>query len=156
MNNLLQLTAEEKQSLKELADKLVKLSILYKYAAEVSPQTAPEDIKGLDCSELVEYMFARIGYKVPDGAINQYQASQEVAKPEIEVGDTVYKQKNGTIDHVALVASINPIMLIEANGWEKVYKVVATDFELFSHPRPLASQYAGARRFLLDKIKKIV
>lgn len=146
---LLQLTTPEKHKIHLLCKQL--LGIPYKFGAEVDCSVTPDKIKALDCSEMVEYIYYQLGYKIPDGSYNQYDVSKPVK--EAEVGDLVFKTKKGAINHVGIVMSVKPDLICEADGWSG--KVVLTLLDKFSTPSPKASQYAGLRRLIKEKVKVV-
>lgn len=145
----LQLSDEEKRKIHDLSKQL--LNIPYKFGAEVNLTIEPEKVKQIDCSETIEFIFYKIGYRVPDGSYNQYMASGAVK--ELEVGDLVFKHKKEVINHVGIIVAATPYIVLEADGWQK--KVVFTTFDKFSTPKPTASQYAGARRLVKEKVRTI-
>ena len=149
---LLQLTKDKKKLFQEICKLLVNLP--YKFGAEVDLRLKPEEVKkkglAFDCSELVEYVYYQLGYKVPDGSKNQYNASNPVSI--IETGDLVFKQdKNSkTITHVGMVFDEKNNTVIEAEGWYG--KVIIRLLEDFKKPSK-KNEFAGVRRFDLDFIK---
>lgn len=152
------LTTAQKGILHDLAKKFSVAGLPYIFGAERNPADPPDEIVArrspFDCSELVEYLFRQIGIVVPDGARYQFAASQPVPDGETpEVGDLCFKKKHGEINHVSMVMSIEPTVLVEADGYTG--KVKMTALETFSHPKPTASQYAGMRRFMLDKVEQV-
>jgi hypothetical protein len=150
------LSREEKLKLQGLSARLK--GVKYDFGAEVAPDTSITEIlekqQKIDCSELVELLFNKIGYKVPDGSYNQYRASAPVFENHLEVGDLVFKQKGGAINHVGVIISVNPTLTLEAEGWYG--EVIARPFMEFKNVKSAkASQYAGARRFLKELISDV-
>lgn len=159
------LSDEQKSRIHELAH--VFLGLPYKYGAEVSQKIPPEEIKKLniafDCSELVEYIFAQIGVKVPDGAKYQFTASDFISgEKEAEIGDLVFKRKVlsdikkiedgfSDISHVGIVCAVNPLIILEAEGW--FGRVIIREMEKFT-AMTKNNIYAGLKRFLADKVEK--
>lgn len=149
----LYLKPEQQKLLQQIADILV--GIPYRFGAEVDLKLKPEEIKkrnmAIDCSELVEYIYYQLGYKVPDGSYNQYNASAPV-KDVILVGDLVFKRKvqDNTIGHVGLVINIDPLTVLEAESFFNA--VIKRPLENFKRPTK-NNVFAGVRRFLLDYIK---
>ena len=154
---LLQLSDDQKNSIHAMAKQLCGLP--YKMGAKVSYTMditkLIQDKFYIDCSGLTSFIMGKLGYIIPDGSYCQFDASLPITTTEI--GDLVFKKDHisGNIDHVGMVMSVNPVIIVQADGWAAKMMVDLQDFDSFSHPRPLAAQYAGVRRLLLDKIEKI-
>lgn len=60
-------------------------------------------IKAIDCSELVEWLYAQVGLTVPDGSYNQFKVSKQV-DGELRVGDLGFKWDPEThvVHHVGI------------------------------------------------------
>ncbi|HSW53231.1 MAG TPA: C40 family peptidase [Sulfuricaulis sp.] len=59
--------------------------------------------KGFDCSGLVQYSYARVGVKLPQGTRNLLQVSQPVSRNRLQRGDLVFFTQEGKrSSHVAL------------------------------------------------------
>jgi cell wall-associated NlpC family hydrolase len=146
--NFLYLELDQQEKFVKIANKLV--GIPYKYGAEVNLNSEPEDIKELDCSELVQYLFYKIGVKVPDGSYNQYDASFNIPDNKLEIGDLLFmrSKKNNLISHVGTYLGCGQV--IEANGFYG--RVLKTSIPEFSKETP-NNKFAGFRRFLVNKIK---
>ena len=101
----------------------------YEFGAETNlkdPDTS--HIKALDCSELVEYLFAQIFIIVPDGSANQFKVCRPIVG-EPQIGDLGFKWHPDTheVHHVGIYLKDT---VIEAKG--KKWGVVLTskaDFE---------------------------
>ncbi len=99
-----------------------------------------------DCSELVEWLFARSGNKITDLAASQYNATKPVTGSP-KVGDMVFLRNNPArsngIGHVAILTdklSNGDWRIIEARG--RAYGVVRTTLSYWK----TRSYYAGLRR----------
>lgn len=139
------LTDEQKKKISDTAHSLI--GVKYTFGAELTQNmTFPEIQKiGIDCSELVEYCFARAGVKVPDGAIFQFAKSEFIDENNIQVGDVIFKTKNNITSHVALIVEDN--QLIEAEDWYG--KVIKRSLTEFRKVKPTACQPTGIRRFVV-------
>ena len=153
--SLLTLTQEQELKLQEIATKI--LGKPYRFGFEVNLADPPEKIDSLDCSEASQYLFYQIGLIIPDGSINQYEASEEVKIEEIKIGDLLFTKKQGKVNHVAVVISLTKV--IEASAWDKaVISQGIGSFVRFYAPdpkRPLKSQFAGIRRLVAEKVGKV-
>jgi len=144
MNNL-KLNEIQRQVLIDNAQAL--LGIPYKMGAKATRDIIPADIQHLDCSGLTKYCFDKIAIDIPDGSINQYNASKEIDTVNIDTGDLAFKKTHdtGIIEHVALIVIVNGLInVIEAEAWYG--KVIMRTLELFKTNKPNASQFAGVRR----------
>ncbi|MEM1973290.1 MAG: NlpC/P60 family protein [Thermoplasmata archaeon] len=152
---LLELSKDKKELIKAISD--ILLGLPYKLGAEVDLKKKPEELKKerayFDCSELVEYIFYQIGYKIPDGSYNQYDASYPVSINTIEIGDLVFKRDIDTrkICHSGIIVDegLQPVVL-EAEGWYG--KVLKRSLQSFMKPSS-KTEYAGVRRLILERIK---
>ncbi|MDR1695590.1 MAG: C40 family peptidase [Endomicrobium sp.] len=144
---MLKLLNEQKQKITSIARAFAEAELPYVYGAEVKLNTPPEKIlatrTAFDCSEFIEYLFyqaARI--KVPDGAKYQYEWSSrnKIEDKSAEVGDIVFKQKNGEINHVAIVIEVSgqTILIAEFEGFYK--KAIIRPLSAFRNVKPAASQ----------------
>lgn len=99
----------------------------------------PTHIKALDCSEIVEWLFARIFIDVPDGSYNQYKVSRPVVG-EPWIGDLGFKWHPDTqvIHHVGIYLADNKV--IEAKGAK--WGVIITPREEYEK----STDWAGWRR----------
>jgi len=106
----------EIRELQRIATVLVGLP--YKYGAELNPEVPPERLRSLsiptDCSELVEYMYRRIGYIIPDGSANQYRVC--IPGSVQRHGSLVFRRNSSDkkICHVGMVIDAVENMVIEA------------------------------------------
>lgn len=101
----------------------------YVFGAEVNLLDGnPDNIKEIDCSELIEWMFRRHGITVPDGSYNQAKVSTKIIG-QILVGDLAFKAdpETGAIHHVGVC--LNDKEILEAKG--KNYGVVVTPIQKF-------------------------
>jgi hypothetical protein len=157
--DLLKLSVEHKGIIREIGKQLSMARLPYQYGAELILTRSVEDViqsdTAFDCSELVEYVFYHAGYKVPDGAKYQYAASEAVGDESLEVGDVVFKEKNGIINHVGIIVNEGeaPVVLEAEGFYGRVLMRMFSEFKNVKNPK--ASQYAGARRFLLDKVQAV-
>lgn len=149
---LLKLSPEQKKLIVEISNILVGLP--YKFGAEVDLKLRPEEVKAknlaFDCSELIEYIYYQIGYKVPDGSYNQFNASEYV--DEAQIGDIVFKRDKNTkqINHSGLIVSETEPIVFEAEGWyQKVIKRPLKEFMKST----TKTEFAGIKRFITDQIK---
>jgi cell wall-associated NlpC family hydrolase len=152
---LLTLTQEQELKLQAISAKI--LGKPYRFGIEVNLADPPEKIEGLDCSEMVQYLYYKVGLKVPDGSAMQFEASEEVKIEEAKIGDLLFTKKQGKVNHVALVISNTKV--IEASAWDK--EVISqgifsfTRFYALDPRKPLKSQYAGIRRLVAEKVVAI-
>jgi len=159
MKDLLVLTTEQKLKLHELGLKFALAKLPYRFGAEVNLSLPPDEIISkqiaFDCSELVEYFFYQIGYKIPDGSINQYWASQEIDKSDMTIGDLVFKRNKviGKIGHVGLLVCNSEVPIVcEAEGFYG--KVILRGFNEFTKETQ-NNEFAGVRRLLVEKVVRI-
>lgn len=107
----------------------------YRFGHEVDlNETDSDKIAAFDCSELVQYLYKRIGLYIEDGSYNQAKYVRAVPKDNVKVGDLGFKAdpENGTIHHVGLYYGEG--LVLEAKG--KSWGVVLTprsDYEASSH-----------------------
>jgi len=64
--------------------------------------------RGFDCSGLTQYIFARLGHRIPRTAQQQYNASIHLRRGMQRPGDLVFFFSGGRVFHVAIYAG---------NGW---------------------------------------
>jgi len=91
------------------------MGIPYLLGAEWTDWTQPP--KNLDCSELVEVVFRKLGLKIPDGSQAQFNfcVPTEIHRP----GDLAFAGKDRTptaINHVGIV--YDELQIIEARGFQ--------------------------------------
>lgn len=143
---MLNLTEEQKKKVASISKAFADAQLPYVYGAEVKLNTPPEVIlarrQAFDCSEFIEYLFYQVtGVKVPDGAKYQYDFSKrnKIDENKAEIGDLVFKQKNGEINHVAVIIEVKPILQIaEFEGWHK--KIIIRPLAVFRNVKSGASQ----------------
>lgn len=117
----------------------------YVLGAETSPtQTNPPKF---DCSELVEWLYARAGTKITDLAASQYAVTKPVSGSP-KVGDLVFLKNNPArwngIGHVAIITekmSNGDWRIIEARG--RAWGVVRSTLSYWKS----RSGYTGVRRY---------
>lgn len=111
----------------------------YNFGIEVNlKETDPAKITALDCSELVEWLYAQVGMTIPDGSYNQFKVSKPV-EGELLIGDLGFKWNPDThsVHHVGVWIDGS---VLEAKG--KSYGVVLTSREAYEG----SSHFAGWRR----------
>jgi cell wall-associated NlpC family hydrolase len=102
----------------------------YVFGAETNLKDGdPAHIAAIDCSELVEWLFAQVGIVVPDGSYNQFHATDSIDKASVQVGDLCFKwhTDNFQIHHVGVY--IGEGNILEAKG--KDWGVILTPKEKF-------------------------
>ncbi len=116
----------------------------YILGAEASPKDP--DPPAFDCSELVEWLYARAGNRITDLAAAQFDATEPV-KGSPQVGDLVFLANNparwNSIGHVAILTRRLPNggwRVIEARG--RRYGVVQSTLSYWQD----RAYYAGLRR----------
>lgn len=123
----------------DLAHKL--LGKKYVFGAEVNLKDPnPDNIRAIDCSELVEWLYAQIGITVPDGSYNQAKICNELRgwpsefPSKLIIGDLGFKWNpdNHVIHHVGIY--VGEGNLIEAKGirWG-VVKTAVNSYMSSSH-----------------------
>lgn len=145
---MLNLTEEQKQKVTSISKAFADAQLPYVYGAEVKLNTPPEVIlarrQAFDCSEFIEYLFYQVTggtVKVPDGAKYQHEWAQrhKIDDDKAEIGDLVFKHKNGEINHVAVIIEVKPILQIaEFEGWHK--KIIIRPLAVFRNVKSGASQ----------------
>lgn len=125
----------------------------YRLGAEVSlNETDPDRIKEIDCSELVEWLYAQIGLSVPDGSYNQAKVVRRLefgpppAKDSLLIGDLGFKWNpdNRVVHHVGVF--IGEGQVLEAKGTQ--WGVVTTPFDEYISSSHFA--YWGRLRTIED------
>ena len=115
------LDAQQKQEIRralvESARKL--LGATYEYGAEwVNYNIIPSSI---DCSELVEGVYALQKLKMPDGSQNQFNYTMPVASPQI--GDLAFFGRSGRTNEIYHVGMVfDKTMIIEARAHQPKLK----------------------------------
>lgn len=110
------------------------------YVFGVEVKLSDQNPRAFDCSEFVEWGFAQIGIKVPDGSFNQYEQSVPV-ETVCQFGDLGFFKKpdGGPVYHVGIL--LNCLSVIEARG-NPANKVKLTPIsEWINYPN-----FAGFRR----------
>lgn len=118
----------------------------YVLGAETSPYDS--NPPKFDCSELVEWLYARSGNKITDLAASQYAVTKAVPHSSPRVGDLVFLRNNPArsngIGHVAIVTSKmsnGDWRIIEARG--RAWGVVRSTLSDWRSRK----YYAGLRRY---------
>ncbi len=151
------LTKQEKEKLKELA--LRQVGKKYIFGVEVKMTDA--DPKAFDCSELVQWLLWQIGFDVPDGSFNQFDASAEIPDKNYDTGDLGFCRRGKLkVGHVGIVIKVNELTRSRVNGLKakdefivvearnKNVGVVKTTLEEFMGRK----SFVGIRRPILKKI----
>lgn len=94
----------------------------------------PNLVEAIDCSELVELLYALINIYIEDGSYNQAKYTYAIPKESVKVGDLGFKAdpETGVIHHVGVYVGEN--LVLEAKG--KKWGVVLTpkqDYEASTH-----------------------
>lgn len=111
----------------------------YKFGQEVNlKETDPAKIEAIDCSELVEWLYAQVGITVPDGSYNQFKVSRPITGAPL-LGDLGFKwiPETQSIHHVGVFIGEG---VLEAKG--KDFGVVITPKEKYE----ASSHFAMWRR----------
>jgi cell wall-associated NlpC family hydrolase len=92
----------------------------YKFGVEVDLADGdPSHIKALDCSELIEWLFAQIGIPVSDGSYNQFHETDSVGKDEVQIGDLCFKWNatNFQVHHVGVYIGEDTVLEAKGHAW---------------------------------------
>lgn len=92
----------------------------YRFGAEIDLKDPdPSKINGLDCSELVEWLFAQIGLPFPDGSYNQSKFCKSVSMSNLLVGDLGFKWWPDTqmIHHVGIYIGNEEVLEAKGISW---------------------------------------
>lgn len=134
----------------------------YVFGAEVRlSDLDTEHIKAIDCSELIEYLFAnlqktdgnRAGLAMPDGSYNQAKMCRKLnlysGDPKSDVlllGDLGFKwdPETQSIHHVGVFVGNSQIL--EAKG--KAWGTILTPFEIYTQSRHFA--WWGRHKLIVD------
>lgn len=111
----------------------------YVFAAETNlADPDPDHIKELDCSELVEWLYAQIGLAMPDGSYNQFKVTVPITGAP-RVGDLGFKwiPETKSVHHVGVFLGDQ---VLEAKG--KSWGTILTERTVYE----ASSQFAGWRR----------
>jgi cell wall-associated NlpC family hydrolase len=90
---------------------------------------AGHDPRGFDCSGLVAYLFAAVGFQLPRTAAAQAELGNWVALDELEAGDLVFfSRSRAKPHHVGLVVSRTgePLTMIHASTSKGVVETIVT------------------------------
>jgi cell wall-associated NlpC family hydrolase len=121
--------------------KIIDLGLLlvgkpYNLGAEVNLKNSnPDDIKSIDCSELVEWLFAQIGIVVPDGSYNQAKFCNRLPPGEAPlVGDLGFKWDPDThaVHHVGVYIGDDNVLEAKGKQWG-VLVTTRGDYEKSTH-----------------------
>lgn len=115
------------------------IGIPYNFGAEVNlkdPDT--QHIKAIDCSELVEWLYAQVGLSIPDGSYNQFRTTRPITGDPL-LGDLGFKwiPETRSVHHVGVWIG-GAVLEAKGAAWGVVL-TDRTDFERSSH-------FAGWRR----------
>lgn len=110
----------------------------YEFGAEINidkiiKDPNPDYIKAIDCSELVEVLYALVGIYIPDGSYNQAKSTRRLEfKPGLDsdyllIGDLGFKwnPENEVIHHVGIYFGGRDVL--EAKG--KKWGVIMTSYD---------------------------
>jgi len=108
----------------------------YVLGAEVNLKDPDTDhIKAIDCSEIVEWLFAQINIAVPDGSYNQAKVVTRISPGQpILIGDLGFKwnPENEGIHHVGIFIGDDTILEAKGKKWGVVLTPVK-DFTASEH-----------------------
>lgn len=102
----------------ELGKKLIGKP--YVMGAEVDLTDGDVDhIKAIDCSELVEFLYAQVGLYIADGSYNQIKYVRTVPKDDVRTGDIGFKAnpENGVIHHVGVYLGDGQVLEAKGKTW---------------------------------------
>ena len=123
----------------------------YKFGAEIdikkiAADPNPNSIIAIDCSELIEVLFALVGLSVPDGSYNQAKFCRHVSKDNLLIGDLAFKWWPDTevIHHVGI--NIGEGRILEAKGRD--FGVIVTPIEKYTNSSHFA--FFGRHPKILD------
>jgi len=86
--------------------------------------------KGFDCSGFVSYVFETYNIVLPRRSEEQYFKAQKIEKHKIEKGDLIFFDSGKGVNHVGIVVSKMPLIMIHASTSKGV---VITDVENSSY-----------------------
>ncbi len=145
------LTEKEKEKLKALA--LRQIGKPYIFGVEV--KLSDTNPAAFDCSELVQWLYWQIGYVVPDGSFNQYDAAEEIQGRNYATGDLAFCSRGSLrVGHVGVVLCVknkqgkNRFIVVEARN-RKVGVVKTTLSEFMGR-----KSFVGVRRLVLKRRRK--
>lgn len=93
---------------------------------------------GFDCSGLVQYVCRKNGISVARSSREQFHNGVAVSRDNLQPGDLVFFQKNGTIHHVGIYVGNGQMIHAPQTGKTVSYQSINTPGRI--------SGYAGARR----------
>lgn len=93
---------------------------------------------GFDCSGLVQYVCRKNGISVSRSSREQFHNGVAVSRDNLQPGDLVFFQKNGTIHHVGIYVGNGQMIHAPQTGKTVSYQSINTPGRI--------SGYAGARR----------
>lgn len=93
----------------------------YVFGAEVNLRDPdPAHITAIDCSELVEWLYAQIGISVPDGSYNQAKVCRRLEREApVLIGDLGFKWNPDTeiIHHVGIYIGDDTVLEAKGKAW---------------------------------------
>jgi cell wall-associated NlpC family hydrolase len=111
--------------------------------------------QGIDCSGLTQLCWRAAGVTIPRDADQQYAGIPYIVeRGDLRAGDLIYFASSGRITHTGLM--VDQRSYIHASGSPES-KVILTGLEPgeTTYHRYLADHYAGARRPLAPKARRI-
>jgi cell wall-associated NlpC family hydrolase len=72
--------------------------------------------RGFDCSGFVQYVYARLGVRLPRTAQQQYNATRHVSRSQARAGDLVFFFVGGRVTHVGIYAGANTMIAAPHSG----------------------------------------
>lgn len=141
VRNIGKKTSNTQSNSQSLADRVINEGLKYrgtpyKFGAK-SGQT-----KTFDCSSFTQYVYGKVGVKLPRNSRQQSQVGKTVSSSNLKKGDLLFfktgNRKDGKIDHVAIYMGNNQILHSIPSGGVQVSK-----FSSF-----WKKTYVGAKRVL--------
>jgi cell wall-associated NlpC family hydrolase len=77
--------------------------------------------RGFDCSGFVQYVYGRLGIRLPRTAQQQYNATRHIARSQARPGDLVFFFVGGRVTHVGIYAGGN-MMIAAPHSGQVVHK----------------------------------
>lgn len=79
----------------------------------------PTHIKGLDCSELVEWLYTQIELPILDGSYNQVKQTKPITSNAVKIGDLGFKAnpENGVVHHVGVYIGDGKVLEAKGIAW---------------------------------------
>lgn len=101
--------------------------------------------RGFDCSGFTQYVFQKLGVKIPHSSAAQYQLGKAVARNQLQPGDLVFFKTNGhSVSHVGIYIGNNTF--VHSESGVGVVKTKLTD------PYYWSKRYVGAKRIALPAL----